>query len=68
MGSQNHKLFEELTKEEQDSLRKLCSCGCDARIPDAHAAKFLDLGLVELSYGGVSPTRTGKRAYLDNRH
>jgi hypothetical protein len=63
MGSKNHPLFEELSEDEQNSLIKLCSCGCDARIPDAHASKFLDLGLVEVSCGSVSPTRAGKRAY-----
>ena len=68
MGSKNHKLFEDLTVEEQDSLDKLCSCGCDAHIPDEHAARLLDLGLVEVSCGSVSPTRTGKHVWSSRTH
>ena len=68
MGSKNHKLFEELTREEQASLGKLCGCGCDNSIPDEHAARLLDLGLVELSYGAVSATRAGKTLWSRHKH
>ncbi|MFK7943493.1 MAG: hypothetical protein AB8B85_11350 [Paracoccaceae bacterium] len=68
MGSKSHTVFEALSKDEQASLGKLCACGCDDRIPDAHAALFLDLGLVEVSCGSVSPTRTGKHAWLSRTH
>lgn len=63
MGSKNHRLIEELTQDERVSLGKLCACGCDPNIPDAHAVRLLDLGLVEVSCGSVSPTRTGKHVW-----
>ncbi len=60
MGSKNHKLFEELSKDEQDSLIQLCRCGGARNIPDDHAEKFLGLGFAELNCGGVSATRAGR--------
>lgn len=68
MGSKTHRLFEELTKDEQASFVKLCSCGCDSPVPVAHAAKLLDLGLVEVSCGGVMPTRTGRQVFNLRQH
>lgn len=67
MASKNHKLFEALSKDEQASLGKLCGCSCDPVIPDEHAARLLDLGLVELSCGGVFPTRTGKHVWQEHK-
>ncbi len=68
MGSKNHRLFEELSADEQNSLGKLCGCSCDPRIPDAHAEKFLGLGLVEVSCGGVSATSAGRYVWMSRLH
>lgn len=68
MGSKNHKLLEELSDDEQASLGILCGGRCDAKIPDAHATKFLDMGLVEVSCGGISATRTGRHVWLSRTH
>lgn len=68
MGTRNHALFEALSQDEQASLGLLCGCGCDAVIPDDHATRLLDLGLVEVSCGSVSPTRSGKHAWHSRPH
>ena len=62
MGSKNHKLLEELSEDEQQSLEKICGTSCRNDIPDDHAHKFLDLGLAEVTCGELGPTRTGKQA------
>ncbi|MEM0987737.1 MAG: hypothetical protein AAGK00_02575 [Pseudomonadota bacterium] len=68
MGSKNHRLFEELTQDEQASLERLCGSACRNDIPVDHAHKFLGMGLAEVTCGGLGPTRTGKQAIARRSH
>lgn len=54
--------IESLTEDEQASLRDICTCGCDRKIPDAHAVKLLGLGLAELNFGEIRPTSSARSA------
>ena len=68
MGSKYPPPSYELSEDEQASLIKLCGSKCETRIPDAHAQRLLDLGLVEVSCGSIRPTRTGRHIYHSRPH
>lgn len=62
MWRKERELLEKLTDEERSSLCDLCRCGCDRTIPGEHAERLLDLGLAELTCGGLGPTSAGRHA------
>lgn len=62
MWSNARELLAKLSDDERKSLTKLCSCSCNRGIPGEHAEKLLDLGLAELTCGGLGPSSAGKHA------
>ena len=62
MWSKECELLKKLTDAELESLTKLCRCGSCDGIPMEHTAKLHELGLAELTCGGLGPTSAGRHA------
>ena len=62
MWSKECELLEKLSDAERASLSKLCRSGSSHGIPLEHAEKLHELGLAELTCGGLGPTSAGRHA------
>ena len=55
-------LLDSLSEEELASLIQLCRSGSHHGIPIAHGDRLHELGLAELTCGGLGPTSKGRQA------
>ena len=62
MWSKECELLAKLSDAERESLVKLCRSGSSDGIPLEHTTKLHDLGLAELTCGGLGPTSAGRHA------
>ncbi|MEM7058996.1 MAG: hypothetical protein AAF557_15530 [Pseudomonadota bacterium] len=60
MASSKKKCVASLTDDEKASLKSLCGTRADREIPSDHVEKLLVLRLIEVNWGELYPTSSGR--------
>lgn len=68
MAGSKKRCIASLTDDERASLKKLCGTRADRQIPADHIEKLLVLRLIEVNWGEVYPTSSGRSVmFADNK-